>query len=198
MKSKVDYMKKTILSGVVILIPVVIAIYVFSDTIHKLLKITHPIAARMGFIDSVSKPIIANILAILIILVSLFVLGFLFSSYFGKKITKWLEVNLLSRIPFYTALKGVTTQFVGFENSNFPVVEVSLYGNNNKQLGVITETLKDGRYMVYIPLSPMISMGNLHIVTKENLTILDVSFKNTIRAITDMGLESQKIYDKKK
>lgn len=198
MKNKRDYFKNTMLSGVIILIPLLIAISIFSDTIHKLLKITHPIAIRMGFVDSVSKPIIANILAVIIILLCLFILGFIFNSYLGKKVTKWLEDNLLSYIPFYKALKGVTTQFIGFEDSNFPVVEVSLYGNDNKQLGVITETLKDGRYMVYIPLSPMISIGNLHIVPKENIEILDVSFKNTIKSISDMGLESQKIYDEKK
>jgi len=198
MKNKRDYFKNTMLSGVIILIPLLIAISIFSDTIHKLLKITHPIAIRMGFVDSVSKPIIANILAVIIILLGLFILGFIFNSYLGKKVTKWLEDNLLSYIPFYKALKGVTTQFIGFEDSNFPVVEVSLYGNDNKQLGVITETLKDGRYMVYIPLSPMISIGNLHIVPKENIEILDVSFKNTIKSISDMGLESQKIYDEKK
>jgi len=198
MKNKIDYIKKTILSGVIILIPLLIGLYIFSDTIHKLLKITQPIVKKMGFVDSVSKPIIANILAVIIILFALFILGFLFSSYLGKKVTKWLEDSLLSHIPFYSALKGVTTQFVGFEDSNFPVVEVSLYGNNNKQLGIITETLKDERFMVYIPLSPMISIGNLYIVPKESVEILDVSLKNTIRTITDMGLESQKIYDKNK
>ncbi len=198
MKNKADYIKKTILSGVIIMIPLLIVLYIFSDTIHKLLKITHPITARMGFVDSISKPIIANLLAVIIIVLALFILGLLFSSYFGKKVTKWLEDNLLSRIPFYSALKGVTSQFVGFEDSNFPVAEVSLYENNNKQLGIITETLEDGRFMVYIPLSPMISIGNLHIVSKENIEILNVSLKNTIKCLSDMGLESQKIYDKNK
>ncbi len=109
----------------------------------------------------VSKPIIANILAILIIFVSLFVLGFLFSSYFGKKITMRSYLFLV----FRTRTKRATTHYVGFENSilwwKFPFSTNTI---------VITETLKDGRYMVYI----------LLVISYCSIPPATVSFSNTM------------------
>jgi len=72
-----------------------------------------------------------------------------------------------------------------------------LYGNNNILLGLITETLSDGRYFIYIPFAPVINMGHVHIVAKENVKFLDISVKDATDIITRIGFDANKDYKAK-
>ena len=47
----------------------------------------------------------------------------------------------------------------GIENSNFPVVEVDLYGTDINVLGIVIEKLEDDRLMIYAPYSPVVTVG---------------------------------------
>ena len=61
-------------------------------------------------------------------------------------------------------------------------------------LGLITETLNDGRYFIYIPFAPVLNIGQVHIVPKENVTILDISIKSATDIITRIGFDANKDY----
>lgn len=58
---------------------------------------------------------------------------------------------------------------VGIENSNFPVVEVDIYGSETSILDIVVEEIIDERLMVYAPLSHKVSVGQLYIVSKDSV-----------------------------
>ena len=63
--------------------------------------------------------------------------------------------------------------------------------------GLLAATLPDGRHIVYTPFAPVINIGQVHIVAKENIKIIDVPIKDVTEIITRVGFEANKIYEDK-
>ena len=95
----------------------------------------------------------------------------------------------------YTTLRGLTQKFAGIESAEFPVVEADLYHSDNRVLGVLVDNLPDGRQVIYVPLSPIVTVGQLHILPKERVTETDLSMSETIGCLSQMGLEAKKLYE---
>ena len=60
--------------------------------------------------------------------------------------------------------------------------------------GFLMETLSDGRYIVFVPTSPAITLGHTYIVPPERVTLLDVPVTTVVNALTQWGAGAQEIY----
>jgi len=94
----------------------------------------------------------------------------------------------------YTTLRGLTQKFAGIESAEFPVVEADLYHSDNRVLGVLVDTLPDERHVVYVPSSPMVTIGQIHILPGARITKTDLSMSETISCLSQMGIEAEKLY----
>ncbi len=52
----------------------------------------------------------------------------------------------------------------------------------------------DGRHRVYVPSSPMVTIGQVHILPASRVTETDLSMTETIGCLSQMGLEARKLY----
>ena len=177
-----------------VIIPIVVIGVILKDVIKKLMVITTPLSSKMSFAGPLIESIIAGIILVIILGAFFFISGIFFKTYLGSRFENWLEKKVLDHVPFYQTIRGVTRQFTGIEKGKYSVVEVDLYGNANKVIGLLTETLSDGRCVIYIPFAPLINIGQVHIVTGENVKKLDLSFKDVTDIITRFGLEADKVY----
>ena len=75
-----------------------------------------------------------------------------------------------------------------------PVVEIDLYGSDSRVLGVRVDELPDGRHMLYVPSSPMVTIGQVHILPASRVTEMDLCMTDTIGCLSQMGLEARKLY----
>jgi uncharacterized membrane protein len=64
-------------------------------------------------------------------------------------------------------------------------------------LGIVVEEIADGRLMIYTPLSPLVSVGQLYVVTKDSVKELDASIPDVINCLSKMGLEADKVFQGK-
>ncbi len=197
MKKIITFVKDRTITGFIILIPIIVIAIVLTDTIKKLIVTTAPLTKNMTAGGSLFKAIIAILVVVFILILFFFIGGLIFKTYLGKSFKNWLENKVLANIPFYKTIRSAIQQFTDTDKTNYPVVEVDLYGNNNKLLGVITETLSDGRSVIYFPFAPLMNIGQIHIVAKENIKILDISFTELADVISKIGFESNKVYHKK-
>lgn len=177
--------------------PIAVIIVLLSDTIKKLIAVITPLSSKIAFGGPITKTVIALLFVAVIIVLMLLIVGLLMKSYLGKSFSSWLDSNVLEKVPMYSTLKGIVNQFVGVEKSNFPVVEVDLFGTSNRVLGLMTDTLEDGRHLVYVPLSPIANIGQLHVVSAANLKITDLAVTDAMDTITRMGFETKKSNKKK-
>lgn len=197
MKPAIEFIKTTVIGGVVVVVPIVVIFIVLGDVYRTLIEVTTPLTRGMT-LGPFTNAVIAAVVVILEIILFFFVAGLLLNTLWGKSASNWLERTIFERIPFYSTLKQLTQRITGIENSNFPVVEVDLFGTSNRVLGIVIDTLPDGRMIVYTPSSPVITVGQLVIVEKENARILDASITDTLNCLSQMGLEAEKIYSRTK
>jgi len=198
MKNLKLYFKENLITGIVVVIPIAVIGIILKGFIEKLFVITKPLTKFMSFVGPVAESIVAAIIMAAVFVLFFFVCGFLLRTYVGNRIKEWLEKKILAHIPFYSTISGVVLQLTGTKNSGYAAVEVNLYGNNNFLIGILTDTLSDGRCVVYIPLAPIFNIGQVHIVSKDNVKILDLSLKDTTDIITNVGFDSKKLLEKTK
>jgi len=193
MKKSITFIKDRTVTGFIILIPIIVIAIVLTDTIKKLIAITAPLTKNITVGGAIFKAIIAILVVVIILVIFFFIGGLIFKTYLGNSFKNWLEKKVLVKIPFYETISSAIQQFTDTDKTNYPVVEVDLNSNNNRILGIITETLSDGRSIVYIPFAPLMNIGQIHIVAKENIKILEISFTEVTEIITKIGFESNKI-----
>ena len=194
MRNLITFLKTTIIGGLIVIIPLAIIMFVVGDTVVSLVTVTKPLTTDLPF-GTFANAVIALLLVTAIIIAVCFTAGFLLSTLWGKAIKNWLEKSLFERIPMYTTLRGLTQKFAGIESAEFPVVEADLYHSDNRVLGVLVDNLPDGRQVIYVPLSPIVTVGQLHILPKERVTETDLSMSETIGCLSQMGLEAKKLYE---
>ena len=197
MKKVLENIKDNLITGAIIVIPIAVIGVILFEVVKKLIVLTAPITENMALGGPVSRAIVATIVAVLVLGVFFYINGLITKTYLGSGFKNWVEKKVYSHIPFYNTFLGVTHQITSKENQNYPVVEVDLHGNNNKILGLLTETLADGRHIVYTPFAPVINIGQVHIVAKENIKILDISIKDATEIITRIGFEANNFYKEK-
>lgn len=193
MKNLITFFKTTIIGGLVVILPLAIIVFVAGDAVNSLIVVTKPITQDLPFGPFVNA-LIALVLVFAVIIASCFTAGFLLSTLWGKAIKNWLEKNLFERIPMYTTLRGLTQKFAGIESADFPVVEADLYNTDIRILGVLVDTLPDERHVVYVPSSPMVTVGQVYILPGSRITKTDLSMSETVSCLSQMGLEAEKLY----
>lgn len=193
MKKLIEFIKITAIGGLVVIVPIAILTFVIGDTFKKLIEVTKPLTEHMPF-RPLTNSIIAVLIVAFLIIAIFFLAGLLLNTFWGKILKSWFETKIFERIPMYSTFKGLTQRFVGIESSDFPVVEVDLYGSESRVLGIVVEQIPDGRLMVFIPTSPLVTVGQLNIVSDNCVKKLDASLPDMIKCISQMGLEAGKLF----
>lgn len=194
MNNLVTFFKTTIIGGLIVIVPLAILTFVVGDAVNSLITLTKPLTEDLPF-GVFANAVIALLFVTAIIIAICFAAGFLLSTLWGMAIKNWLEKNIFERIPMYTTLRGLTEKFAGIEGADFPVVEADLYNTDGRVLGVRVDTLPDERHVVYVPSSPIVTVGQLHILPKTRVTETDLSMTETIGCLSQMGIEARKLYD---
>ena len=197
MKKNLSTLKDNLITGAIIVIPLAVLGIIFADLIKKIMALTAPFTDIMVLGGPVLRAIVAAIIIAIVLGTFFFLVGIIVKTYLGSSFKNWLEHKVYSHIPFYNTFLGVAQQITGKEKGKYPVVEIDLYGNNTSMLGLLTETLTDGRHVVYIPYAPLINIGQVRIVACENVKILDISLKDATDMITKIGFEAKKYYKEK-
>ena len=194
MKKVIAKIKDNIITGAIIIIPLAALGVILFDTIKKIIKLTAPFTDNMELGGPVVKAIIATVIVLIALGVFFFINGLIIHTYLGKRFKDWMEAKIFSHIPFYETLSGVTKQVAGVGKQKYQVVEFDLYGNKSKVLGLLTDTLADGRHMIFTPFAPLINVGQVHIVNPEDIKVLEMTLKEATDIMTKIGFEADKVY----
>ncbi|MDO1450080.1 DUF502 domain-containing protein [Rhodocytophaga aerolata] len=138
---------------------------------------------------------------ILIILVSITAIGYIGSTLIAKPIVEFFE-KLLNRLPLvriiYSSVKDLISAFVGDKKKfSQPVLVTINKGSDLQKLGFITQEdlstigIKE-KIAVYLPHSYNFS-GDLYIVPKENVVLIQNSGADIMKFIVSGGVTSVSI-----
>ena len=75
----------------------------------------------------------------------------------------------------------------------YPAAIVRLYGPGTAVLGFIMEENENGSLTVFVPSAPALTVGSLHVVDRERVTILEAGGMDITNCISQWGIGLQNI-----
>lgn len=195
MKSITSFIKTTLIGGLFFIIPLVLLVYLVGKVIGIFRKIVAPIAEKID-ISLFGGETTSRIIAIAALLILCFIAGLLAKTTKANRLKEWVEDNILSNIPGYTLLKGMSETAAGLKSNNLKeVVLVDL--EEVWQIGFLMERIDDDLNAVFIPGAPNPMSGNVVFVKWDRLKKLDIKGISAMKIARKLGVDSKKILDGK-
>jgi uncharacterized membrane protein len=168
MKRLGEFLKTTLLGGLLVLLPVLLLYLLLAETLPLIIALATPIADLFpkGTFDRINFPVL---IALILLVGASFVIGLGLRSAVGRRMGGWIEQNTLGRLAAYSALKGLTKGFVGAkEEAAFrPALLISSEGE--QELAYVIEDHGDGNLTVLVPWSPAAFAGSVKIVSQDRI-----------------------------
>jgi len=186
--------KKTFLTGLFILIPILVTVYI--------------IYIIVSFADTAILPIVKNVTAgltgrefyipgagLVLFIVITYLTGVVASNFLGRRVLSFGE-NMLKRIPFvkgiYSSVKDMTDAFSSDKAKSFKeVVLVEFPFKGRYAIGFITnriENVEKGTLCsVFVPTTPNPTSGYLVLIPETEIVFLDMPVDDAIKYIVSLG-----------
>ncbi len=189
MKERLNYSALgTVIYGLIVIVPIGIVFLLLV----KLTEILEKLAAPLGLETSLGTAIallIAVVVAVLVVLLIGWIVGAIMQRLLSYQ---RFESALLNQIPGYQIVANIAKGFVAGETS-YPAVLVQLHGPGIGVLGFIMEEHDNDRVTVYVPSVPVPTVGNIYVVDRDRLTLLDAGGADVADCISQWGIGSGKV-----
>ncbi|MDH4245990.1 MAG: DUF502 domain-containing protein [Nitrospira sp.] len=181
MRSMKEYILSTLVGGVLVVVPVYLALLLLLKAMQSLAGLVRPIAMLLP--DWVPGE---NILSLLLVLVLCFLVGIAVRTEMGRTMRERLERSLFESMPGYALFKSLTQQIAGASRENvwkpaMAEIEEALV------LAFIIEELEDGRFTVFIPSVPTPLAGTVYVLTRDRVHPLDIPFTTALTSVSRWG-----------
>ncbi len=192
MKKFLEFLKTTIIGGFLVLLPVVVVLLLLSLAVATVITAIDPLMEVLP-IKGLGGLAVTTLVAILLLLVFCFLTGLLVQMRIGRLGKEWVERFLLERLPGYLMFKNLTRRIAGEEGIEFAPGLMDLYGSEARALGFIIEEHENGTFTIFIPLSPMATVGQVFVLPESQVQKLEVKFVDVVNSLTQWGMESKKL-----
>lgn len=188
-----DYVNTTLIGGFLVILPVAILLFVFRFIYNLVIGIISPLTNLLSTGGMINN-FLANILAIIIILLTCFGVGFFVRTTIGNYIYEVFDKRVLSRIPFYRAIKETVKQFSNREKTPFSkVVLADVFSNNTRMTGFITDEHDNGMITIFVPTGPNPTNGFIFHVKRDQVVEVDVTVEEAMKSIIGVGTGSKNL-----
>jgi uncharacterized membrane protein len=187
MKKNKSVFKTNVVYGVLVLVPLAVIVLLLAKIVEILEKIAEPLN-----LQSATSVIGAIILAMLLVLILCFVVGVFVRTRLGSWSLERFERTILRQIPGYEIISNALKGFVE-KKTAYRAVLVRLYGPGTGVLGFIMEENDNDSVTVFVPSVPTLTMGSLHVVDRERVTMLEAGSIDVTNCISQWGIGSNKI-----
>jgi len=150
-KKGIQFVLTTVIGGVLFLVPVVFLGMILTKAAGFMMVIAKPMAAWIP-VDSIGGVALANLIAIVAVIVLCFLAGLVARQALAGKVVKNLESKVLMKIPGYSMVKGIAGGFDASEKEGLRPVALQL--GTAERVGFEMQKLPDGRSVIYIPSVP--------------------------------------------
>jgi uncharacterized membrane protein len=183
MTERAGVLKKTILGGVIFLIPFVVLLAIAGKAYALMERFAAPIAQAIG-IERIGAVAMINIVTVLAIVAVCYIAGLLATSNAGMRVYRRIDERMLDIFPRYGFAKSISA---GVQNEQVSAMKVVLVGfDDQSQVGFEVER-SDERVVVFLPGSPDPWSGVVSVVASDRVTPLQVDFTTAVRAMRLAG-----------
>lgn len=189
MKERINYsMLGTVIYGLIVIVPIGVVFLLLAKLTEILEKIAAPLGLESNFGAAIAL-VIAIVVAVLFVLLISWVVGTVMRRFVSYQ---KFETSILNQVPGYQIVANIAKGFVEGEVS-YPPALVELHGPGIGVIGFVMEEHANDRFTVYVPSVPVPTMGNIYVVERERLTMLDARGADVTDCISQWGIGSGKI-----
>ena len=197
MKRLKNFFITSIIGGVLVILPVVLIIWVFSILVNFVVKYISPVTHVVD--KFVGIEFISILIAIVVIVVICFLVGMFVTTKMGNWIHNNVEEKFLSKIPGYKMVKGALSQLFASDKKSRPfskVVLFNLFSNDVLLTGIVTDDDHEKYVTIFCPTAPNPTSGFIYHVPRENVYEIDESVEDTMRTVLSGGFGSNVLITK--
>jgi uncharacterized membrane protein len=181
MKNSFVLVGRAMLHGLLVIVPIYLAILLLLKGMKSLMGLVKPVALLLPdwFPGEMA-------LSFLLVLIICGLVGAAVRTRTGRMVRERLEKGFFERIPGYALFRSLTHQVAGQgrENTWKPAlaeIEEALVP------AFIIEKLDDGRYTVFVPSIPTPFAGNVYVLEGKRVHPVDVPFTQALQVISRWG-----------
>lgn len=188
--------RSRILSGLLLLVPLFVTVAILRLLFDLAARYVRPL---LRISRNLPVPEYAVILAtLLIMLVGLYLLGFLAQRVFGRRLIAWAE-GLMEKIPIvrsiYTGTRGIVRVLAADQRQAFQCVVVIEHPRPGmRALAFVTGSFRDpsgARFAkIFLPTVPNPTSGSMLLLPWGDVRVLDISTEDALKMILSGGMLS--------
>lgn len=199
------HLKKKFLTGLFILTPLLVTVYIMYLIISSVDTIIAPMIRNVT-LHFTGKEIYIPGTGLFLFIVFVYVTGLLASNFIGKRLLSRGE-KIMRKIPFvkgiYSSVKDMTDAFSSQKERSFKEVVLTEFPlKGSYAIGFITNRTRsrgeDEICTVFIPTTPNPTSGYLIMVPENQLMFLDVAVDEALKYIISLGTTGAELVWKEK
>ena len=188
MRRILQFLRTTLVGGLLFLVPITILVMVLGKAVAVAHKVVDPLAEHLPVHSMIGlrTPVL---LAIGVMVLFCFFTGCFARTALAKKITNGLEGAVLSNVPGYEFLKGMSESTLGVAKEGaYPVVLVRF--DDAWQIGFQVEAIENGLVAVFIPDAPNPQSGAVHLLMADRITPAEIPLAAALKCLKRLGAGS--------
>ena len=188
MRRLVRFIGTTILGGLLVVLPVYLAVLLIIALAGKVMGVLKPLTKLVP--EGVPHPdIVVALLAVLVC----FVAGLLVSGFPRSSFGRGLEEKVLERLPGYSMLRMTTRSLFGDQQSGLQLALIEM--EDGLVVGVMVERHAVGWVTVFVPGTPAPASGAVYLFPEAKVHPVDVPFGVGIKAASRYGRGAGAVLD---
>ncbi len=181
MKQALSFAVRAVLTGLLIVVPIYLAVLLLLKGMKSVVGLVKPIALLLP--DSLPAE---AVLSLLLVLLVCFFIGVAVRTRAGRAVRERVEKSFFERIPGYALIRSLTQQMAG--TSVEKVWKPALLETGDGLVpAFIIEELADGRYTVFVPSIPTPLAGSVLVVERKLVHALDIPFTEALKVVSRWG-----------
>jgi uncharacterized membrane protein len=182
-----EFVTSTLVGGLLIVVPLYLAIVLLLKGMKSVAGLVRPLAALLP-----ERVPAEHLLSLVLVLAVCFLVGLAVRTESGRAARERMEVALFGRLPGYGLLRSLTQRLAGDsdESTWMPaLIEIE----DALVPAFIIEALDDGRFTVFVPSVPTPLAGAVYVLSPERVHMLDVPFTQAVKSISRWGSGSREL-----
>ena len=181
MKKALVFVAKAVLAGLLVVIPIYLAVLVLLKGMKSVGQLVRPFARLLPDWFPAEQA-----MSLLLVLMICFLIGVAVRTRAGRVVRERMEKGFFQRIPGYALFRSLTQRLAGEDQESTwkpALVEIE----DALVPGFIIEEFEDGRYTVFVPSIPTPLAGAVYILDRKRVHPLDVPFTEALKAVSRWG-----------
>jgi uncharacterized membrane protein len=181
------FLGRTILAGLLVLAPIYLTGLLIAKGLESVAGVVKPLRHTLPqWLPN------EEVLSLLLMLTLCFLVGLAVRTGLGRWMQQKLDTNLLSRIPGYTQIRDLALQVAGDTQQKAWKPALVRFDDGLVQ-AFLVEECSDELVTVFVPAIPSVLTGEVYIVDRERVHLLDVPFATALKSISHWGAGSKEL-----